>query len=94
MEEEDEEGFTRLSLLVSPKIGVADENEVIQTVLEALGQGSVAADLTRAVWSQAKTLRVKRMEPVWTARGKLMPLHLAAAAKLKRAGSKIPGSDS
>jgi len=23
-------------------------------------------------------LRVKRQEPVWTARGKLMPLHLAS----------------
>lgn len=77
-EEEDEEGFTRLSLLVSPRVPLEDENEVIETVLEALRQSSVAADLAQAIWRQARTLRVKRQEPVWTARGKLMPLHLAS----------------
>jgi hypothetical protein len=77
MEEEDESGFTRLNLLVSPKIKLADEAAVIATVMESLGRSSVAADLARAHWSQAKTLRVKRMEPIWTDRGKLMPLHLA-----------------
>jgi hypothetical protein len=77
LEEEDEQGFTRLSLLVSPAVEIKDEREVIETVLEALRQSSVAADLAGAIWSQAGTLRVKRMEPIWTARGKLMPLHLA-----------------
>jgi hypothetical protein len=83
MEEEDEQGFTRLNLLVSPKIEIEDEVAVIETVMEALGRSSVAADLARAYWSQAKTLRVKRMEPVWTARGKLMPLHLAGSKTLR-----------
>jgi hypothetical protein len=77
VEEEDEQGFTRLNLLVSPKIEIADEAAIIEAVQEALGRGSIAADLARAHWSQANTLRVKRMEPVWTDRGKLMPLHLA-----------------
>jgi len=77
LEEEDEEGFTRLSLLVSPKVELEDKGKVIEAVLEALEQGSAAAKLTRAVWSQARTLRVKQMEPIPTARGKLMPLHLA-----------------
>jgi hypothetical protein len=77
MEEEDEQGFTRANLLVSPKINITDEAAVIDAVWLALGQSSVAADLARAHWSQAKTLRVKRMEPIWTGRGKLMPLYLA-----------------
>jgi hypothetical protein len=77
LEEEDNEGFTRLSLLVSPELEIADEREVIEAVLEALGQSSVAADLARALWSEAGTLQVKRVEPVWTRRGKLMPLHIA-----------------
>jgi hypothetical protein len=76
LEEEDELGFTRLNLLVSPKIRIVNEAEVIQTVLEALKNSSVAAGLARAVWSQANTFRIKRMDPIWTARGKLMPLHL------------------
>jgi hypothetical protein len=76
LEEEDEHGFTRLSLLVSPSIGIADEDAVIEAVFQAMSQSSVAADSARAIWSQARILRVKRMQPVWTARGKLMPLHL------------------
>jgi hypothetical protein len=76
VEEEDPDGFTRLSLLVSPRVRIDDEQQVIDTVLEALGRGSVAADLARALWAKARTLRVVRAEPIWTARGKLMPLHL------------------
>jgi len=79
LEEEDEQHFTRLSLLVSPRVALADEQAVVDTVLAALGEGSVAADLARAVWKQAGTLRIKRVEPVWTARGKLMPLHVQRA---------------
>jgi hypothetical protein len=89
LEEEDEEGFTRLSLLVSPKIEVS-EREVIETVMEALGQASVAADLARAMWGQARTLRVKRMEPVLTARGKLMPLRVAQRSERSRDASDMP----
>jgi hypothetical protein len=81
LEEEDDEGFTRLSLLVSPKIEVEDEKQVIEVVLEALRRSSVAADLAQAIWSQAGTLRVKQMEPIWTARGKLMPLHMKRRAE-------------
>jgi hypothetical protein len=75
LEEEDEQGFTRLSLLVNPRIAIQDEGEVIDAVLDALGRSSVAADMSRAIWSQAKTLRVRRREPIWTVRGKLLPLH-------------------
>ncbi len=84
LEEEAEAGFTRLSLLVSPRVETADETEVIEAVLEALGRGSVAADLARATWSQAGTLRVKRMDPIWTARGKLMPLHMQRRSSERR----------
>jgi len=81
LEEEDADGFTRLSLVVSPKVAITDETAVVKAVLEALGRSSGAADLARAIWSQANTLRVKRMEPTWTARGKLMPLHLLVRAR-------------
>jgi hypothetical protein len=81
LEEEDEQGFTRLSLIVSPGIEIADETEVVEAVLDALGRGSGAAEVARANWSQAGTLRVKRMEPIWTGRAKLMPLHIASRSK-------------
>lgn len=70
LEEEDEQGFTRVNLLVSPKVKIADEAEVIEAVTDELWPRS------RSIWTQAGTLRIKRMEPIWTGRGKLMPLNL------------------
>jgi hypothetical protein len=80
VEEEDEQGFTRLSLLVNPNLEIRNETEVIQTLLEELGKSSVAADLARTIWDQANTFRVKRMNPIWTARGKFIPLRLMERA--------------
>jgi hypothetical protein len=77
IEEEDKEGFTRLNLLVSPRLEIVDEKAVVSAVLKALAQSSVASDSARAIWKQAGTLRVKRIDPIWTSRGKLMPLHLS-----------------
>lgn len=77
MEEEDENGFTRISLLVSPGVKIESENEVINFVYNSLENSSDMADTTQAVWKQAGTLRVKRMEPIWTGRGKLMSLYVA-----------------
>lgn len=83
LEEEDEQGFTRLSLIVSPKVDIQDEAAVIEVVLAALAESSVAANLAQALWRQASTLRVRRQEPIWTARGKLNPLHLAHTKRSK-----------
>ena len=76
IEEEDGNGFTRLTLAVSPKVQIADEAAVVDVVLRAL-----PGDNVRALWEQAKTLRVKRMEPVSTSRGKILPLHLLSRAE-------------
>jgi len=72
IEEEDENGLTRMSLLVSPKVDVADER-ALEVLAEALSRGSVAAALSRTIWQQGRNLRVVREEPRWTARGKLVP---------------------
>src|ERR1051326_7185463 len=74
LEEEDERGFTKLSLVVSPRIAPSDEAAVIDAVLNALGPNAVEDSLTRVTWRKAEIFRVKRMEPIRTARGKLMPL--------------------
>ncbi|TAK27173.1 MAG: hypothetical protein EPO21_24025 [Chloroflexota bacterium] len=76
LEEEDEHGFTRLYIVISPRVTIADEHAAIETVLEALSRSSNGANAARMIWKQAGTLKVRRDEPVWTARGKLMPLHL------------------
>jgi hypothetical protein len=83
MEEEDTQGFTRLTLLISPRVQLADEQALTDTMLAELRRSSTAADLAREIWSQAHTIRVKRAEPFWTGRGKLMTLHIAQRAMAK-----------
>jgi hypothetical protein len=82
LEEEDARGFTRLSLLIHPRIPIENDAAVIDTMITALGKGSAGADSARAIWRQADTLRVRRMEPIWTERGKYMPLHVVKKAAL------------
>lgn len=77
-EEEDERGFTRLTLRVSPSVTLHDENEVIEFVLQALEGSGAAGTLAQSTWRQAGTLRLRRETPTMTARGKLMPLDIGA----------------
>jgi len=81
MEQEDPQGFTRLYLIVHPRVKIADERAVIDVILQGLRHSSPMADAARAVWQQAHTIQIKRQEPVWTAGGKLMPLHIQRSAR-------------
>ena len=74
LEQEDEKGFTRLYLVVSPRIDLPEDREVIAVVLNALGKASPMANAARTVWQDAEIFRVKRAEPIWTRRGKYLPL--------------------
>jgi hypothetical protein len=76
VEAEDGRGLTRLQLLISPRVQIVDESMVIEVMLEALRQSSPMADAARTVWQQAETIQVNRTEPIWTGRGKLMPLQI------------------
>jgi hypothetical protein len=73
VEEEDSSGFTRMTLLVSPELPIADEGEPVRVLLEALGKGELRADIARAVLSAAGTVRLRREKPVANSRGKLPP---------------------
>jgi len=76
-EQEDGTGFTRLSLLIHPALEIPREEDVIETMLEALGEGSVSGGLARTFWRQADTFRIRRQKPIWTARGKLPSIRRA-----------------
>ena len=81
MEEEDEKSNTRLSILVHPDIGEIDEQALIQTIFSELNIGMESRRMMMEMWAQAGTLRVKRMPPVVTAAGKLLPLHINRSNK-------------
>jgi hypothetical protein len=80
VEEEDRQGFTRLYLVVHPRVALADETAVVDCVLDGLRRSSAMADAARTVWQRAGTLQVRRTEPTWTPRGKLQPLYVARRA--------------
>jgi hypothetical protein len=73
-EEEDHQGMTRVVLRISPRIPVADERGVVVAVLDALRRGADASRFTAAIWESSGTLQIRREEPKWTSRGKLLPL--------------------
>jgi hypothetical protein len=78
-EEEDDRGFTRVTLVISPRVGVLVDSEVVRTVLEALGRSGGSARIAADGWAQAGSLRVRRADPVWNPRGKFMSIVRAGA---------------
>jgi hypothetical protein len=78
VEEEDASGFTRMTLLVSPHLAIADDTEPVRVLLEALGNGELRADVARSVLAAAGSVRMRRERPVPTARGKLPPFKTVA----------------
>ncbi len=79
LEEEDAQGQTRLSLIISPSIGEIDNDDVIHTVLDELSHGIHGGRLAAGFWSQVNTLQIKRMYPM-SSSGKIMTLHLTKKA--------------
>ena len=76
VEEEDERGFTRLILRVSPSVALADEAAPAELVYQALRAEGAGGATSVSKWKQAGTLSVRREAPRPTARGKLLPLQL------------------
>jgi hypothetical protein len=78
VEEEDASGFTRMTLLVSPELTIADDDEPVRVLLEALGRGELRADVARSVLAAAGSVRVRREKPMPSSRGKLPPFKTVA----------------
>ena len=74
-EEEDRHGISRLQLVISPRVAIADEQEPIRVLLASLQESSARGDVTGNVWRQAGTLVVVRREPMVTTRGKQPVVH-------------------
>jgi hypothetical protein len=76
VEEEDENGQTRLTLRVHPQVGAIDEQKALHRLRDELARGSWANEFRTRVWEGAGTLRVRREAPVASVRGKILPLHI------------------
>jgi hypothetical protein len=76
-EEEDDRGFTRIWINVSPRVELYDEAALVDAVLRGLEQASISADLAVRLWNQAGAIRVRRVEPTLGGSAKLHPLHFS-----------------
>lgn len=75
-EQEDGQGFTRLQLVIHPRLKIDDERAVVGALLDGLRASSAMADAARAIWQQTDTIRVVREVPAVSASGKVLPLHI------------------
>lgn len=80
VEEEGEYGQTHVTLVVDPSVRLEDDQGPAATFLAEIEAMGTRAGLAHALWQQAGTLRVRRATPHWTARGKMLPLHLSRRA--------------
>ncbi|MBD3314149.1 MAG: hypothetical protein GF344_00040 [Chitinivibrionales bacterium] len=81
VEEEDAKGLNRYRLLVSPRVGEVNESKVVGTFIELLKSAQQSpeswAQSGSEMWSQARTIRIKREFPLSTPSGKILPFHIA-----------------
>lgn len=76
VEEADESGLSRLFIFISPDIGEIDHKKIRERVFEVLSSGEYSHTYSRSFWTQADTVRIKRENPIPTARGKIVPLYI------------------
>ncbi len=74
VEEEDETGQTRLTLMVHPMIGTFDESKLLLRLQRRLADGSPANRFQAEIWRRAGTCRIRREAPRASPRGKILPL--------------------
>ena len=79
--EEEEGGLSRVTVVVSPRVGAVDEGAVATAVLEALAAHTAGWRMAAAQWRDGETLRVVRREPEATGAGKILPLHVPRATR-------------
>jgi hypothetical protein len=80
IEVEGSNSLTHLDLLVSPRIGKIDGTAVAATFVQMLKSAEDSPESWSQsgteMWSQAKTVRVKREYPIPTRRAKILPFHI------------------
>ncbi|HWO43876.1 MAG TPA: hypothetical protein VNO43_18955 [Candidatus Eisenbacteria bacterium] len=76
-EEEDDNGQTRITLIVHPSVGPIDERRALDCVRTVFAKGSRTNLFMTRVWEDAGSFRVRREPPRASPRGKILPLHLA-----------------
>jgi hypothetical protein len=75
VESEDVDGRPSLALLVHPRLGPLEADDVARTFLQAVGAGSGAERVMALAWRAADLVRIDRRAPLATRSGKILHLH-------------------
>ena len=71
--EEEENGLTRVSVVVSPRLGPLDDGDVREAILGHLGAPDASKEMMSEIFRLGETLRVLRREPHVTEASKTLP---------------------
>ena len=74
IEEEDNSGQTRLTLLVHPNVSGLNEETLLFRLRQNLAEGSRNNRFMSKIWQNAGAFRIRREAPHASARGKILPL--------------------
>jgi hypothetical protein len=74
VEEENEQGFTKLVLYVDPSVLIKDENILLEAFLDAMKQSMPSVRLAQAEYRSGNVVEIRREKPIVTARGKYFPI--------------------
>ena len=84
---EDGRGLTELRLLVSPRVGEVQNEQVLKKFLALMGRAEDRGWAQSGVemWKQSGSVRIDRLEPIATAGGKVFPFYLQKTNKTTQA---------
>jgi hypothetical protein len=74
VEEETEQGFTKLVLYVAPSVIIQDENALLEAFLDAMKNSMPSVRLAQAEYRTGDVVTVRRAKPLVTSRGKHFPI--------------------
>ena len=76
VEEEDEEGHSKVYALVDPKLGEIDEAKLKEITYTALSGSKESQRGSKLLWDQVGTFQFLRVSPIPTKRGKILPFYI------------------
>lgn len=92
IEEEDEEGTSKLFALISPDIGEIDEEKFKELTYTALSGSRESQRGSKSMWDQAGTLQIRRTNPIPTKRGKILPFYIRKGLTPAAVSEKAQGA--
>jgi phenylacetate-coenzyme A ligase PaaK-like adenylate-forming protein len=74
VEEENEQGFTKLVLVVDPSVPIQDENALKDTFLDAMRNSMPSVRVAQVDYRKGDVVTIRRAKPFVTSRGKYFPI--------------------